>query len=133
MAPAVPERPVRFAAVGWSKYNEVRSIEVGAIEEIEKFGAKLQAQPLMKGYVFQNGEIPRREAWADERVSSEIAVESAGGGRGYERAGVEPLRRLAENGGSSKTWIYERSHGIPCVAIVRRVVAELRSEWEAGL
>jgi hypothetical protein len=53
MTPAVPDNPVGFLAVG-GEDDKVRSIEIGTIKQIKEFGAKLQAQPLMKSYVFQN-------------------------------------------------------------------------------
>src|SRR5215472_3211129 len=118
---------------GRGEDNEVGGIEIGAVQKVKDFRAKLQSETLPQGDVFQHREIPGGQSRADVSVAADVSVEAAGRWRSDKRRGIEPLRRSAQNHGATEIWIQERAHGIAGVAIVRRVVAELRREGESRL
>lgn len=66
----------------WRKYDQIWSIEVGTIEQIEEFSSKLERQPLSDCGVFERREVPGPQPWAVESISTQIAPESAVGWRG---------------------------------------------------
>ena len=118
---------------GRSEHDEVGRIEIGAIKEVEEFGAELEAHAFANRRVFQDGKIPGGQAGADVGVAADVAEETAGGWRADECIGIEPLTRLAEDDGAGECWIQEGTHRITSVAIVGGVVAQLWRERESGL
>src|SRR5260370_39921821 len=118
---------------GRSEDDEVGSVEIGAVEEIENFGAELQVEALADGGVFQHGKIPSGQGGTGVGVAANVAVEAAEGGRSDEGSGIEPPIGIAEDDRAGELGIQERTDGIAGVAIVGRVVAELRGEGKAGL
>ncbi len=80
---------------GRSEGDQVGGVEVGAVEEIEDFGAELEGEALAEFGVFEDAEIPGGEAGADVGVAAEIAGETAGGWRSDECGGIEPLVGIA--------------------------------------
>src|SRR6266851_1769562 len=108
---------------GRSEDDEVGSVEIGAVEEIENFGAELQVEALADGGVFQHGKIPGGESGTDVGVAANVAVEAAEGGRGDEGAGIEPLIGIAEDDRAGEIGIDEGTNGISCVSVVGGVVA----------
>ena len=133
MAPAVPESPVEFAAVGGVKTIRFGVLKLARSSRLKISARNCRRSPSRREVSFMHGEIPRREARADESVSAQIAAESAGRRRRDERVGIEPLRRFAENHGAGEIRIQKRAHGIPRVSGVRRVIAELRGEGKSIL
>ena len=91
IAPAVPE------TAGRSEHNQIRSIEIGSIQQIENLGAKLQAQAFVNRCLFQRREVPGRKARTDQCVSPKIAVKSAVGRRREKRVWIKPLIGIAQN------------------------------------
>src|SRR5260370_34015379 len=73
---------------GRSEDDEVGSVEIGAVEEIEDFGAELQVEALADGGVFQHGKIPGGQGGADVRIAADVAVKAAGGGRSDKGSGI---------------------------------------------
>jgi hypothetical protein len=128
MAPAVPENAGRIGGCGWSEHDQVWSVEIGSVQEIEDFGAKLKTEALRDSRVFQNREIPIYQARANERISAQITVKAAGGRRSDECRGIEPLIRSAQDNRADKIWTDEWPDRISGVAVVGWVVAELWSE-----
>ena len=118
---------------GRSEDDQVGGVEVGAVEQVENFGAELQGHAFADAGVFESGEIPGGQAGADVGVATQVAVEAAVGGRSEKGFGVEPLIGIAEDDGAVEIGIQEWAHRIARVAVVRRVVAELRRERETGL
>ena len=96
IAPAVPEEPVGIRGGGRRESDQVGRVEIGAVQQVEKFRAELQSQPFADSRVFQHGEIPGCQARTDESVAAEIAKEAAGGWRRDERVGIEPLAGISE-------------------------------------
>src|SRR5579859_734659 len=111
---------------GRGEDDQVGGVEVGAIEKIEDFGAKLKAEALADDSVFEDGEVPGGQPGADVGVAADVAVETAIGGRSEKGRGIEPLARFAQDHRAREIGIKERAHGIARVAVVGRVVAELR-------
>ena len=64
-----------------SENDQVGRVEVGAVEEVEEFGAELQGEALAELGVFEGAEIPGGEAGADVGVATKIAGEAALGRR----------------------------------------------------
>ncbi len=63
----------------------------------------------------------------------QIPVEAAGARRVNERGGVEPLIGVPRHHGSAECRIQERPDRVARIAVVCRVVAELRRKREPGL
>ena len=108
-------------------------LKLARFKMLKNFRAKLHAQPFADLVFFEDGKIPSGQPRADVRVSADVAKESAGGRRGDERGGIEPLAGFTEDYAAREVWIQERPHGIACVAGIGWVVAELRRKRKAGL
>src|SRR5580704_7229078 len=113
--------------------DQVGRIEVGSVEQIEDFGAKLQREAFTKLRVFEDAEVPGAEAGTNISVAAEVAGESALGRRGDERCGIEILLGVAGDDFAGEIGIEEGAHGVAGIAGVRGVVAELRRDRESGL
>ena len=105
------------------EHDEIRGVEVRAVQDVENLCAELQLEALMQSGVFQDRKIPRGEARADKRVATRVPIEATQRGRRNERRRIEPLARLSQHDGAFEIWIQKGSHGIARVAVVRRVVA----------
>src|SRR5580765_7740296 len=119
-----------------SEDNGIGLVEIRPVKKVEYLRAKLKTQPLTNSHFFQHGEIPRGQARPDQGVSSNVAIESSVGSRvrrRQKRSRVEPLVRTAKDHWPCKGRVRERAHRIPCIPIIRRVVAELRRKREAAL
>src|SRR2546422_5593576 len=57
--------------------DEIRSIEIGAVQEVEDLQPELKVLAFMQACIFQDGQVPRCKVWANQRISPRIAVESA--------------------------------------------------------
>ena len=117
----------------WREGDQVWRVEVGAIEQVEDFGAELESEAFAELRVFEDAEVPGGEAGTNVCVATEIAGEAAGGWRRDERGGIEPLARIAGDDFAGEIGIEEWANGIARVAGVAGVVAELRRDREAGL
>ena len=127
IAPAVPETPVG-----------VNVIRAGVLKFARFSRLKISARncrlKLSRSLVFFDGrEVPRCQTRTDKVVALSVAEEPAVRGGLQENVRIEPLRRRPENGIAGEVRIVERPHGITRVAIVRRVIAELRGEWKPAL
>src|SRR5437870_4345452 len=87
----------------------------------------------MQACIFQDGQVPRCKTWANQRISPQIAVESAVVWRSDKRVRIEPLIRISEHDRACECRITERADRIARVAVIRRIVAKLWSEWKTGL
>lgn len=79
---------------GRSEDDEVRGIEIGAVQEVENFRAELQSKVFPKCDVLKDREIPSGKSRADVGVSADVSIEAAGRWRSDKRGGIEPLRRV---------------------------------------
>src|ERR1700689_2531729 len=113
--------------------DQVGRVGVGAVEEVEELGAELQGEALAELGVFEDAEIPGGEAGADVGVATEIAGEAALGRWCDKGRGIEILARIAGDDFAGEVGVEERAHRVAGVAGVGGVVAELRSDREAGL
>ena len=77
--------------------DEIRSIEIGAVQEVEDLQPELNVLAFMQACIFQDGQVPRCKTWANQRISPKIAVESAVIWRSDKRVGIEPLIRISEH------------------------------------
>src|SRR5713101_3995033 len=80
-------------SAGYSRGREndqIRRIEIGAVQEVEDFRTKLKAQAFPKGDVFQDRKIPGGQARPDQRVSAKVAIESAVRRGCQKSTGVKP-------------------------------------------
>src|SRR6266849_4170938 len=77
--------------------NQVGSVEVGAVQKIEKLGAKLQVQAFANSGFLHHREIPGRQPRASVRVALGISEKSAVIWLGDEGFGIEPLIWATEN------------------------------------
>jgi hypothetical protein len=119
---------------GWRrKDDEIGSVEICAVQQIEDFCAKLKIETLVDSRVFQDGEIPIYKAGTADRVSAQVAVKT-NGGRGRDQSGrIEPFIGLTQHDWANEVGIHKRSDRISGVAVVRRVVAQLRSDGKSSL
>ena len=69
---------------GGGENDQVRSVEVGAVEQVEYFRPGLQVEAAAEGCVLECGEIPGSETGAGERVATQVAIEAAAGRRSEE-------------------------------------------------
>ena len=113
--------------------NQIWRIEICAIQQIEDLNAKLHILGLVKARVFLERHIPRRETGPNIRVSSKIAKETATVWRSDECVGIEPLIGISQNHRAGKCRIHESADRISRVAVIRRVISQLRSERKTGL
>ena len=81
---------------GGCKHDEIRCIEISSVQQIEELSAKLKRKPLADGGVLERRKVPGGESRSDQGVPAEVAVESAVGWGWKKRAGIEPLRRIAD-------------------------------------
>ena len=86
----------RAGEPGGCEHDEVRCIEISSVQQIEELSAKLKRKPLADGGVLERRKVPGGESRSDQGVPAEVAVESAVSWGGKKRAGVEPLRRIAD-------------------------------------
>ena len=63
------------------------------VQEIEHLRAELEIQVFANRRVFEQGKIPGGQAGTDQRVASQVAVESAVVRRRQKRRRIEPLVR----------------------------------------
>src|ERR1700676_2066959 len=61
---------------GRSKHYQIRRIEIRTVQQIENFCAKLKAESLVESCLFQHREVPRGQARTNQRVPSQVAVET---------------------------------------------------------
>src|SRR6266849_6017204 len=54
----------------------IGQVEIRSVKKVEYLRPKLKIQPLANPCVFQHGEIPRTQPRSDQRVSSDISIES---------------------------------------------------------
>jgi hypothetical protein len=113
--------------------DQIRRIEVGAVQQIEHLEAQLQRALAAEVHVLERREIDRRQARSRERVAPDGAVEPAVARRRDECRWIEPLSPTAGHHGSGERRIQKRPHRIARVAIVRRVVAQLFARFGFGL
>jgi len=115
------------------KRDQVWRVEVCAIEQVKDFSAKLKRKPFVQSCCLEGGEVPGCEPGTGQSVPAQIAIEAAIRWRRDERIRVEPLGRLAKDYRTSEGRIYKWAYRISGVAIVRRVIAELRRKWKPRL
>src|SRR5262249_32692463 len=115
----------RIRQRGRGEGDEVRRVEIGAIQQIEELGAELDVEAFVDARVFEHGEIPGGETGADESVAAQVAVEADGRRRRDKGLGIEPLTGFSENHAAIEIRIDEGPHGIAVVVVVRWVVAQL--------
>src|SRR5690348_6773612 len=123
----------QICGCGRREDDEVRSVEISAVQEIEKLSAELDAKPLANSCFLQNGKIPSGEPGTSVGVPAGVAKESAGGRRRDKGGGIEPLGGISRHDIPCKVRVEERPHGISGVARVRGVVTKLRREGKSGL
>ena len=125
IAPAVPESPVRFVAVGG-----VNTIRLGVLKlarfKILKISARNCTLKRSRSAVSFSKEKSQVASPGPIEASSDVSKEAAGGRRRDERGWIEPLARLSQHHTAFEVRIQERPHGISRVAGIRRVVTELR-------
>src|ERR1700686_3169478 len=63
-----------------SEDDGIGQVEIRAVKKVEYLRAKLKIQPLANVRVFQHGEVPRGQARPDQRVPSNVSVETEVGG-----------------------------------------------------
>ena len=113
--------------------DEIGGSKVGTIQEIEKFGAKLNIEPFANFVFLEHGKIPSGQSWTGIGVAANVSIETAGGGRRKKSGWIKPLTGLAENDRAGKSGIEKWADRISGVTVVGRVVAELRSKRKARL
>src|SRR5215470_5524699 len=117
----------------WRKHDQIRRVEIGAVQEIENLRAELKTEAFCDGGVLEHGKIPCGKSRAGDDVAAGVAVKTACRRRSNEGGGIKPLPGIAQHNGPSEVRIDEGANRIARVAIVGRVVAELRSERETCL
>ena len=132
-APAVPETPVGFLAVGGVKMIRLGVLKLARSSRLKISARNWRARRSRSLVSLRTLKSQRGQAGADISVAAEVAGETAGGGRGDEGGGIEPLARIAGDDLAREIGIEEWADGIACVAGVARVVAELRRDRESGL
>src|SRR5690349_17992636 len=113
--------------------DEVRSVEISAVQEIEDLSPELDAKPLANSCFLQNGKVPCGEPWTCVGVPAGVAKESAVGRRRDKGGWIEPLGGISRHDAPRKVRVEERAYGIPGVSRVRGVVTELRRKGKSGL
>src|SRR5690348_12478728 len=113
------------------KGDQIWRVEIGTIQQVEKFGAKLQIEPFGEPRVLESRKVPSCEAGTNQRVSAQIAIKTAAAWRTNKRFRIEPLAWIPQNYGARECGIHKRTDRISRVSIIGGVVAELGSKWEA--
>src|ERR1700674_4192114 len=113
--------------------NQVGGVEVGAVEEVEKFRPELEVQAFTNSRFLHRREIPGGQPRASVRVAPHISKESAVVGRRDECVGIEPLIRISEDHRARESRIQKCANRVACISVVRWVVTKLRSEGKSGL
>src|SRR5438445_637449 len=73
------------------KGNEVRRVEISAIQQVEELCAKLEIDSFGQLRVLQSREIPGCQAGTNQRVSAQIAIKPAGAWRADEGISIEGI------------------------------------------
>src|ERR1700720_3194881 len=113
--------------------NEIRCVEIGAVQKIENFRTELQVQTLVNMRVLQNGKIPCGEARPSVLIPPDVSKKSTIVGLRDKSVGIEPLIRISEYDWTSKGRVEKRSNRIASISVIGRVVAKLRSKRKPGL
>src|SRR5262249_26457640 len=113
---------------GGRERDGIRRVEIRPVQDVEELRAELQVQSFTYPGGLQKRQVQSRQPRTNQRVSAKVSVEPAVVRRREKGRRIEPLARFAQNDRTGKCRVYERTHRVSRVAIVRRVVAELRSK-----
>ena len=127
IAPAVPDTPegvkvIRFGVLKLARFSRLK---------ISARNCRVRRSRRVR--VLDGREVPRCQTGAGEVVAGGVAPETAVRWRLQKHRRIEPLRRRPENCVSCEARIVERPHRVAGVAVVRRVIAELRGEGKSAL
>lgn len=119
-----------LCASSWGREgNQTWSIKVRAVQQVENLSAKLKRKPFTQRCSLEDREVPCRQTWTDQRVSTQIAIEATRCWRSKKGVRIKPVRRFPNNDRAGKVGIDEGPDWISSVAVVRGVIAKL---WRKG-